>query len=448
MSIIKKYCWRNSMKLFKQIKEVFNNTNKCEKPVSDKSTIIIHNHNMDNLLPDIVVPEYDRLFSLKEYLERIEIPEQIVHEIIESNNPFGKTKKLFSDAEDIKISQMFYSAVLNRERYIKLLSLWMSDSVLITGNVFYYLVLKLGYLCDWNILQQKALNPYGLEDLLIACQNNDYDNICKYIDKEVISCFALAHIRSNKELSIIIDDSFQYLDMNARYLGSAAGSFYNLYGKEAVNTIIKRIIECAYIKNKFSLDSLFKSPPADIYSVSTIKYDIFKMNKYRNFYLPNPEDKDNIIEDVFSLNQYINDALELVVSFPDIYIEPEDIVFRFDKIKSDEPANFCTFTYNPTTSTGKIAKYPLKLGFYCARKTEDKHKHIGKSLQLIVGDGIQGEIEFLITGELGKARIIINYIGKIYIIYVLNKKGSKTITKIEGTDDNNYRTVLYNINQK
>ena len=435
------------MKLFKQIKEFFNKSNKYKKPISDKSTILIPNHNIDNFLPDIVIPEYDRLFSLKEYLERIEIPKQLVYEIIESNNPFGKAKKLFSDAEGIKVSQMFYFGALNTERYTKLLSLWMSDPVLITGHVFYYLVLKLGYLCDWNILQQKALNPYGLDDLLIACQKNDYNNIFKYIDKEVISCFALAHIRSNKKLSSIIDDSFNYLDMNTKYLGSAAGSFYNLYGKEATNTIIKKIIECAYLQNKFSIHSLFQSPPIDIYNVSSIKYNVFKMHKYRNFYLPNPEDRDSIIEDVFCLNQYINDAVELIVSFPDIYIEPEDIVFRFDEIKSDEPANFCIFTYNPTTPTGRIAKYPLKLGFYCSRKSEEKYKHIGNSLQLRVGDGIQGEIEFLTTGELGKARIIINYIGKIYIIYVLNKKGSKIITKIEGTDDNNNRTVLYNINQ-
>lgn len=435
------------MKLFKQIKEVFNNTNKYEKPVSDKSTIIIHNHNIDNLLPDIVIPEYDRLFSLKEYLERIEIPEQIVHEIIESNNPFGKSKKLFSDAEGIKVSQMFYFGALNTERYIKLLSLWMSDPVLITGHVFYYLVLKLGCLCDWNILQQKALNPYGLEDLLTACQNNDYDNISKYIDKEVISCFALAHIRSNKELSIIIDDSFHYLDMNTRYLGSAAGSFYNLYGKETVNTIIKKIIECAYVKNKFSLNSLFKSPPTDIYSVSTIKYDVFKMNKCRNFYIPNPEDRDSIIEDIFSLNQYINDALELIVSFPDIYIEPEDIIFNFDNINPDTAINFCVFTYNPTTPTGRISKYPLKLDFYCAKKNEQTYKLTGNSLQMVVADGIRGEIEYLMNGELGKARIIINYSGKTYIIYVIDKKGDRTITKIECIDDNN-RFELYNINKK
>ena len=63
-------------------------------------------------------------------------------------------------------------------------------------------------------------------------------------------------------------------------------------------------------------------------------------------------------------------------------------------------------------------------------------------------DGIHGEIEYLSTGEIGKARIIISYCGKMYIIHILDKKGEKKITKIEGSNDNNERIVLYNINQK
>lgn len=428
------------MSFFKKLKMILN------KPNEVTNTPLTYN--LEEWLPNIKTPQYDKLFSLQEYLIRIDTPEETIVEIIESNNPFGKAKHLFSTADNVKVSEMFSFGVVSTERWIKLLSLWMSDPEIITGNVFSYLILKLGLLCDWNIVEQRAINPYGLDSILTACKQNDYSTLLMYVDNEVMSCFALAHLRSEKKLSEIVNASFKYLDMNTQYLGSASGSFYNLYGKETLKNIIGKFIEAAYTLNKFSLNHLFKNPPINIYNFSNLKYNVFKMNSIRGFYLPNPENKNDIIKDVFSLNQYINDALELIVSFPDIYIEPEDIVFRFDTVRSDEPTNFCTFVYNPSTPTGRISKYPLKLGFYCARKSEEKNKRIGNSIQLFPADGIHGEIEYLSTGEIGKARIIISYCGKMYIIHILDKKGEKKITKIEGSNDNNERIVLYNINQK
>ena len=77
----------------------------------------------------------------------------------------------------------------------------------------------------------------GLDSILTACKQNDYSTLLMYVDNEVMSCFALAHLRSEKKLSEIVNASFKYLDMNTQYLGSASGSFYNLYGKETLKNI-------------------------------------------------------------------------------------------------------------------------------------------------------------------------------------------------------------------
>ena len=135
------------------------------------------------------------------------------------------------------------------------------------------------------------------------------------------------------------------------------------------------------------------------------------------------------------LNFYLQQCKMLVDSFPSIQIQEENIIFRFDKVSKDEPIEFCCFTYTPHTPTGKKPKYPLKLNFYC--------KSTG-----LRADEIHGEIEYLLNGTSGKARIIIWYKGVIYIVYILDKKGEKVITKIETTNKNGEKLTIFNANQK
>ena len=62
-------------------------------------------------------------------------------------------------------------------------------------------------------------------------------------------------------------------------------------------------------------------------------------------------------------------------------------------------------------------------------------------------DGISGNIDYLASGEIGKARIIINYQGKGFIIHLIDKKGVKVLSKIEGII-NAEKVVLYNVNKQ
>lgn len=49
----------------------------------------------DNI-PKIKRPNYDKLFSLKKYLERIDLSENEIDRIMNSRNPFGEAKNLFN----------------------------------------------------------------------------------------------------------------------------------------------------------------------------------------------------------------------------------------------------------------------------------------------------------------------------------------------------------------
>ena len=166
-------------------------------------------------------------------------------------------------------------------------------------------------------------------------------------------------------------------------------------------------------------------------NTDNLRYDVSKMKSIRGFYLPNVSDKDNITKDVLQINDYLLQAMTLVKIFPNLQISANDIEFKFDKVLPDEPTEFCTFIYTPNTPTGKASKYPLKLGFYCRRT-----------------NNIQGEIEYLQNGEIGKARIIIWHKGTLYLVHILDKKGIKAITKIETTNKNGERITIYNANKK
>lgn len=393
----------------------------------------IPTYHIEDWQPKLKYPEYDKLFSLQKYLESIDLPKNIISQIIESKNVFGEAKRIITHVtEQVPLSEMCYHETVRIEKWIKLMALWESPSEYIFENTFKYILLRLSWMCHWDMLQQKALNDCGLNDILDACKQNDYKKVVSYFDNDILSCFALSHLKSKKSLVEAVSIGFGFLEMNTTHNGSAHGSFYNLFGKQQIKGLIGKIIESAYIYNKFSTKKLFfKEENYVSVNTDSLKYDVSKMKSIRGFYLPNVSDKDNITKDILQLNDYLLQATTLVRMFPNIQIDANDIEFRFDKVLPDESTEFCTFIYTPNTPTGKTSKYPLKLGFYCKRTSN-----------------IQGEIEYLQNGEIGKSRIIIWHKGILYLVHILDKKGIKAITKIETTNKNGERITIYNVNKK
>ncbi len=423
------------MGLFDKIKNaIFGSSNNTQVGYQQpQKSNYIPTYHIEDWQPKLKYPEYDKLFSLQKYLESIDMPKTTISKVMKSSNPFGEAKNLFNGLkEKVEWSDMCWKEAQRMERWIKVLSLWEASPERIIESTFMYLLLRLGWQCHWDASKQMALNDTGLYYVLEECKQNDYAKIIKIIDSDVLCCFALAHLRSGKSLTEIVNDGFQYLDMNTTHNGSAHGSFYNLFGKQQIKGLIGKIIESAYMNNKFSTKKLFFKEENYV-SVNTncLKYDVSKMKSIRGFYLPNVTDKDNITKDILRLNDYLVQAMSLVKTFPNIQINANDIEFRFDKVLPDELIEFCTFICTPNTPTGKASKYPLKLGFYCKRTSH-----------------IQGEIEYLQNGEIGKVRIVIWHKGILYLVHIIDKKGAKTITKIETTNKSGERITVYNANKK
>ena len=423
------------MGLFDILKNVFSNSTNTKKTnyVQPTKSNYIPTYHIEDWLPKLKYPEYDKLFSLQKYLESIDLPKTTISKVMKSSNPFGEAKNLFNGLnEKVEWSDMCWKEAQRMERWIKVLSLWEAPPERIIESTFMYLLLRLGWLCHWDASKQKALNDTGLFYLLEECKQNDYARLLKAVDADIISCFALAHIRSGKNLTQIVAEGFNYLDMNTTHNGSAHGSFYNLYGKQQIKCLIGKIIESAYIQNKFSLKRLFFKEEKYEQTTTTYKYDFSKMHKHNMIYVPTEEMKEMLISDVLYLNNFFAQAHEITKKIPNYQLQPKDISLFFGRPIQNE-YQFCHFTFTPNTPTGKAAKYPYTMFFNC------KNGNIT----------FTGKIEYLSNNTMGKISITIFDSKNTFEIAVAVKNSSLQITRIgQAIFNKQYMTDIFNINKQ
>lgn len=413
-----------------------------------KCNIKIPTYEIPAIEPKIKRPDYDKLFSLEKYLERINIPKNEIVRIMNSKSPFGEAKNLFNGVKHpINWETMCADEAAQLEKWIKIWSLRGNAWDTVIQSTFTYLLLHLGSECCWDTRLKKARYTGSLNRLnyiIKSCNDNDEKGIMLGVDKEVMSCFALAHIESGKTLLEVMNFGFYYLEMNTQNFGSAQGSFYNCYGKEILNGVIGKIIETAYNKNAFSLKTLFirESKFVNV-DCRKLKYDVSKMQKIRQIYSPNTDQKEMVISDIISMNKYIDDANSLIKKKAKIQNKTlrEQIVFFSDK-KNWDTNQFSHFTYSPNTPTGKATKYPLTLSFFS--HSVSSAKDIAR--YPIVESSVNGNIYYLADGDIGKAEIFIFSMQKFHKIYILKKKGVTAITKIILNQDGK-ETELYNSNR-
>lgn len=423
------------MGLFDILKNVFSNSTNTKKTnyVQPTKSNYIPTYHIEDWQPKLKYPEYDKLFSLQKYLESIDLPKTTISKVMKSSNPFGEAKNLFNGLnEKVEWSDMCWKEAQRMERWIKVLSLWEAPPERIIESTFMYLLLRLGWLCHWDASKQKALNDTGLFYLLEECKQNDYARLLKAVDADIISCFALAHIRSGKNLTQIVAEGFNYLDMNTTHNGSAHGSFYNLYGKQQIKCLIGKIIESAYIQNKFSLKRLFFKEEKYEQTTTTYKYDFSKMHKHNMIYVPTEEMKEMLISDVLYLNNFFAQAHEITKKIPNYQLQPKDISLFFGRPIQNE-YQFCHFTFTPNTPTGKAAKYPYTMFFNC------KNGNIT----------FTGKIEYLSNNTMGKISITIFDSKNTFEIAVAVKNSSLQITRIgQAIFNKQYMTDIFNINKQ
>ena len=423
------------MGLFDIFKSTFSNSINTKKTnyVQPTKSNYIPTYHIEDWQPKLKYPEYDKLFSLQKYLESIDLPKTTISKVMKSSNPFGEAKNLFNGLnEKVEWSDMCWKEAQRMERWIKVLSLWEAPPERIIESTFMYLLLRLGWLCHWDASKQKALNDTGLFYLLEECKQNDYARLLKAVDADIISCFALAHIRSGKNLTQIVAEGFNYLDMNTTHNGSAHGSFYNLFGKQQLKGLIGKIIESAYIQNKFSLKRLFFKEEKYEKTTTTYKYNFSKMHKHNMIYVPTEEMKEMLISDVLYLNDFFAQAHEITKKIPNYQLQPKDISLFFGRPIQSE-YQFCHFTFTPNTPTGKAAKYPYTMFFNC------KNGNIT----------FTGKIEYLSNNAMGKISITIFDSKYTFEIAVAVKNSSLQITRIgQAIFNKQYMTDIFNINKQ
>jgi hypothetical protein len=423
------------MGLFDIFKSAFSNSTNTKKTnyVQPTKSNYIPTYHIEDWQPKLKYPEYDKLFSLQKYLESIDLPKTTISKVMKSSNPFGEAKNLFNGLnEKVEWSDMCWKEAQRMERWIKVLSLWEAPPERIIESTFMYLLLRLGWLCHWDASKQKALNDTGLFYLLEESKQNDYARLLKAVDADIISCFALAHIRSGKNLTQIVEEGFNYLDMNTTHNGSAHGSFYNLFGKQQLKGLIGKIIESAYIQNKFSLKRLIFKEEKYEQTTTTYKYDFFKMHKHNMIYVPTEEMKEMLISDVLYLNSFFAQAHEITKKIPNYQLQPKDISLFFGRPIQNE-YQFCHFTFTPNTPTGKAAKYPYTMFFNC------KNGNIT----------FTGKIEYLSNNAMGKISITIFDSKNTFEIAVAVKNSSLQITRIgQAIFNKQYMTDIFNINKQ
>lgn len=176
-------------------------------------------------------------------------------------------------------------------------------------------------------------------------------------------------------------------------------------------------------------------------NANILKYDISIMKKdiHDQVYLPTNSMFSDIINDVLNLNPLLEQASGLSPLLPHLQLGEKDIVF-YSENSNPDVREFCFFTLNPNTPSGKKPKYPFKLHFYCKGKNDASFIKCENALNLKAKDCVLGKLEYMEDMSFGKIHVVIWDSGKCYTVDILNKKGVLVITKIMCSSDNK---VLY-----
>ena len=178
------------------------------------------------------------------------------------------------------------------------------------------------------------------------------------------------------------------------------------------------------------------------------RYNINKMVSLKSdssCFLPNEEQKIFIQEDINILNSFLKQASILSEKFPDQQIKKAR--FTDENHKDNGMRDYTCFFHNPSTPTGKPAKYPLKM-FFATRKNDpdarnDFLKSDGAWAEPKPYDDIFGTIEYLPDNSIGKFLITCWVSSKCYTIHGIKKGDILEISKLETTGKDGLLEILY-----
>jgi len=292
---------------------------------------------------------------------------------------------------------------------------------------FYYLLMIIAVTISWDFQKQNTSYEQAYINFLSELNSKNQKYIYKILGKTEISCFFLAHKRSNQLLEEIIDSGLEYIKINSRSKNTPLGNIYLTMKPEVIDAVIKKIFEIIYTYPEFNIkDLLFKEHVLNELDTSIMKYDVKGLKQQHGFYLIPENMQDTFFADISMLNPIIENAMHIEKNLNNCLLKKECLNFN---VLSDDNNNFCYIKYEPLTETGKKSKYPIILHF------NNKDGSFTNDLF--------GEVYLMDKNVIGKAIIIYWKENKSYVINITRDDNTLQLSKLETRDSNGNPIVLY-----
>ncbi len=223
---------------------------------TSKYTIEWHlDDNLDNGLKE---KQYDVNASLKAFMKRKKFSESKIDEIMQAKNPVLKLKNLYRTPSKPDLLTIYCDEAIRFDNWNTIWLIENPKEPFVFENTALYFCLKIAQLFDWDMKNKRQGTASLQNKFLKDLSNNNDEEVLKYISSNMLNCFGYAQKMQNISVSEAVEIGLKHLELNAQHINSTFGSFYLTYGKNNVEAIIYKIIECAYRSHKFTVGSILK----------------------------------------------------------------------------------------------------------------------------------------------------------------------------------------------
>lgn len=351
-------------------------------------------YTIPNFVEKSFIEKWDKAFSLEVFLRNQNIPNNIVYDIIHSDNCYNKCIEHFEKQyQENMIAPTYYYAVYSMIQKLKneiiTMTICEKEPIKIIQKYFLLLFYNICNSLDF-IVSDKEITDSTIYFLNCYINNlkNTYNKTFKLNNEE--SCFMFACQNSNKTVQEIFELGYCYIkDYNNNY----TNIIKEILNFDCIQNIIGKSLEQQFNYGKVNIKSLLLNPNITKKPDNNIvfRYDIPNMKNEKGYYILTEEGKKVAENDIIlSLHNILENqncqSLQMEINSNNICFEPAE---------NEDISDVCRITYNPYTKTGKEAKYPYCLHFKMINIISNK----GKSSKIF------GKIDYLANNQIGKIDI-------------------------------------------
>lgn len=223
------------------------------------SSIELSWHLDDNLESKIKLKEYDKNYSIQQYLKKsTPVSDSEISKIMSGDNPVLAAKNLYRGGQRWDNINGYCDEAIRTGHWA---ILWFIDNPkdkFIFENTIVYLVLKLGQFYEWDLVKRIPRDRTFGDTFVRNLANNNDEEVIRYLDNKVLSCFAYAQKALGISVVEAIEIGFAHLELNINHTNTPLGSFCAGYGLQNAKGIIYKIFECEYRQDKFKVGQVLR----------------------------------------------------------------------------------------------------------------------------------------------------------------------------------------------